>query len=131
LKYVPETKIKKADKLGKRPDWKVGVEKDNENQKLIKEEWIFSLAEVVVEEPEVNILEKIKIARGKCEKVIKIVEVMKKAGVKVLRSNELSGAVHTGVEVHRMDLEMSRLVERPWLQLMCCTICLPRSCNFR
>ena len=23
----------------------------------------------------------------------------------------LSGAVHTGVEVHRMDLEMSRLVE--------------------
>jgi len=111
LKYVPETKIKKADKLGKRPDWKVGVEKYNENQKLIKEEWIFSLAEVVVEEPEVNILEKIKIARGKCEKVIKIVEVMKKAGVKVLRSNELSGAVHTGVEVHRMDLEMSRLVE--------------------
>ena len=25
----------------------------------------------------------------------------------------LSGAVHTGVEVHRMDSEMSRLVERP------------------
>ena len=27
----------------------------------------------------------------------------------------LSGAVHTGVEVHRMDSEMSRLVEQPWL----------------
>ena len=43
----------------------------------------------------------------------------------------LSGAVHTGVEVHRMDLEMSGLVERPWLQLMCCAVCLPRGRNFR
>ena len=34
----------------------------------------------------------------------------------------MSGAVHTGVEVYRMDSEMSRLVEQPWLQLMCCTI---------
>ena len=41
------------------------------------------------------------------------------------------GAVHTGVEVHRMYLEMSRLVERPWLQLMCCAICLLRGRNFK
>ena len=43
----------------------------------------------------------------------------------------LSGTVHTRVEVCRMDLEMSRLVERPWLQLMCCAVCLPRGRNFR
>ena len=43
----------------------------------------------------------------------------------------LSGAVHTRVEVHRIDSEMSGLVEQPWLQLMCCAICLPRGCNFR
>ena len=43
----------------------------------------------------------------------------------------LSGAVHTGVEVRRMDSEISGLVERPWLQLMCCAICLPRGHNFR
>ena len=43
----------------------------------------------------------------------------------------MSGAVHTRVEVRRMDLEMSGLVERPWLQLMCCTVCLPRGRNFR
>jgi len=43
----------------------------------------------------------------------------------------VSGAVHTGVEVRRMDSEMSGLVERPWLQLMCCAICLPRGRNFR
>jgi len=44
---------------------------------------------------------------------------------------KLSGAVHTGVEVHRMDSEMSGLVERPWLQLMCCAVCLPHGRNFR
>ena len=43
----------------------------------------------------------------------------------------LSGVVHTGVEVCRMDLEISGLVEQPWLQLICCAICLPRGRNFR
>ena len=43
----------------------------------------------------------------------------------------VSGAVHTVVEVCRMDSEMSRLVEWPWLQLMCCAICLPHGRNFR
>ena len=42
----------------------------------------------------------------------------------------LSGIVHTRVEVRGMDLEMSRLVERPWLQLMC-AICLLYGHNFR
>ena len=46
-------------------------------------------------------------------------------------SDSVSGVVHTGVEVHRMDSEMSRLVERPWLQLMCCAVCLPHGRNFR
>jgi len=36
LKYMLETKIEKADELSRRLDWKVGVEKDNENQTLIK-----------------------------------------------------------------------------------------------
>ena len=30
----------KADGLSRRPDWQEGVEKDNEDQKLIKSEWI-------------------------------------------------------------------------------------------
>jgi len=36
LKHILETKIKKADELSKKLDWKVGIEKNNENQKLIK-----------------------------------------------------------------------------------------------
>ena len=43
----------------------------------------------------------------------------------------LSGAVYTRVEVHGMDSELSKLVEQPWLQLMCYAICLLRGCNFR
>ena len=52
--------MKKADRLSRRLDWKVGVENDNDNQIFIKDNWICSLQEVVIEEPEVNIVEKIK-----------------------------------------------------------------------
>jgi len=40
LKYVPGSKMGKADSLSRRPDWKVGVEKDNENEMLVKPEWL-------------------------------------------------------------------------------------------
>ena len=49
----------------------------------------------------------------------------------MLISCYVSGAVHTRVEVRRMYSEMSGLVEQPWLQLMCCAICLPHDRNFR
>ena len=64
------------------------MEKNNENQKLIKEEWICNLVEVVIEGLEVDILEKIKIAREKNKKVVKVVEKIKKTEVKVLRGDE-------------------------------------------
>jgi len=50
----------KTDGLSRRSDWKVGVEKNNEDQILIKNNWIHSLGEVVIEGPEVEIIEKIK-----------------------------------------------------------------------
>jgi len=50
----------KVDGLSRRLDWKVGVENDNDNQVLIKDNWICSLEEVIIEESEVDILEKIK-----------------------------------------------------------------------
>ena len=37
LKYVPRTKKKNVNRLNRRLDQKIGVEKDNKNQKLIKE----------------------------------------------------------------------------------------------
>ena len=42
------------------------------------------MQEVVVEEPEVELLEKIKKARSKDEKVVRVVEEMKKVRVKEL-----------------------------------------------
>ena len=37
LKHVPGTKMGKADGLSRRSDWKVGVDRDNEDQVLIKD----------------------------------------------------------------------------------------------
>jgi len=78
----------KADGLSRRADWKVGMDKDNENQVLIKDDWICSMYEVVVEGLEVEIVEKIRKARSKDEDVVRVVEEMKKAGVKELRGNK-------------------------------------------
>jgi len=44
--------------------------------------------EVVVEGPEVDMLEKIKKVRNKDEDVVRVVEEMKKVGVRELRGNE-------------------------------------------
>jgi len=88
LKHVPETKIGKANRLSKRLDWKVEVEKNNDNQVFIKDHWIHNLSDILIEGPEVGILEKIKIARSKNEEVVRVVEEIKKIEVKVLRGNE-------------------------------------------
>ena len=60
LKYVAGSKMGKADGLSRRADWKVGTDKDNENQVYIKDHWIRNMYEVVVEGPEVELVEKIK-----------------------------------------------------------------------
>ena len=74
----------KADRLSRRADWKVGMDKDKDNQVFIKDNWIHSMYEVVIEGPKVDIVEKIKKARSKDEDVVRVVEEMKKAGVKEL-----------------------------------------------
>jgi len=78
----------KADGLSRRSDWKVGVENDNDNQIIIKDNWLRRLEEVIIEGPEIDILEKIKKARSRDKDVVRIVEEMKKAKVKELRGSE-------------------------------------------
>jgi len=62
LKHVLGSKIGKADSLSRRPDWKVGVEKDNKNEMLVKPEWLevrrTEGVEVIIEG--VDLLEKVK-----------------------------------------------------------------------
>ena len=88
LKHVPETRMGKADKLSRRPDWKVRVDRNNKDQVVIKNNWIHSLQELVIEGPEVDIIEKIKKARGKDEDIVRVVEKMKKTKVKELQGEE-------------------------------------------
>jgi len=79
----------RADSLSRRVDWAEGVERDNENQVILKEEWLEVRAmEQLIEGPEKEIVKKIKEVKDKDEEVIKVVEEMKKAGVKVLRNEE-------------------------------------------
>ena len=40
LKHVPGSKMGKADSLSRRPDWEIGVEKDNEDKTLVKPKWL-------------------------------------------------------------------------------------------
>jgi len=80
--------MRKADRLSRRLDWKVGVDRDNENQILIKDNWVCSLQEVVVEGLEVELLEKIKKARSRDEEIVRIVEDVKKVKVKELQGEE-------------------------------------------
>ena len=78
----------KTDGLSRRLDWKVGTENNNNSQTLIKKQWICILTKVVIKELEIDILEKIKIARSKNKKVIRVVEKMKKMKVKILKRDE-------------------------------------------
>jgi len=57
LKHVLRKSMGKADRLSRRTDWQVGVEKDNEDQKLIKPEWIRGTETIIEEE---NLKERIK-----------------------------------------------------------------------
>ena len=75
----------KADRLNRRPDWQEGVGKDNEDQKLIKLEWIRG-AETMIEEG--NLKERIKRVQEGDERVVKVVEELKRAGIKILKDKE-------------------------------------------
>jgi len=90
LKHVPESKMGKADSLSRRPDWKVGVERDNEDGTLVKPKWLevrrTERVEIIVEG--VDLLEKVRKSKVKDNKVVKAVEEMKQAGVKMLRDKE-------------------------------------------
>ena len=90
LKHVPGSKMEKADSLSRRPDWEVGVERDNEDEILVKPEWLevrrMERVEIIVEG--VDLLEKVKKLKVKDNEVVKVVEEIKQAEVKMLRDEE-------------------------------------------
>jgi len=80
LKHVSGSKMEKADSLSRRPDWKVGVEKDNENETLVKPKWIevrrTEIVEIIVDR--IDLLEEVRKSKVKDDEVVKAVEVSQK-----------------------------------------------------
>jgi len=80
----------KVDGLSRRLDWDIGVDKDNEEQMLVKKEWLefkkIRIVEVVIEG--VDLLDKVRKCKARDDKMVKAVEEMKQAGVKMLRDEE-------------------------------------------
>jgi len=90
LKHILGAKMGKADSLSRRPDWEIGVERDNGDEMLVKKEWLENRrtekVEVIVEG--VDLLERVRKSKVKDDEVVKAVEEMKQAGVKMLRDEE-------------------------------------------
>jgi len=90
LKHVLGSKIGKADSLSRRPDWEIRVEKDNGDKMLVKPEWLevrkAKVVEIIVDR--VDLLKEVRKSKVKDNKVVKAVEEMKRAGVKMLRDEK-------------------------------------------
>jgi len=76
LKHIPGSKMGKVDSLSRRPDWEVGVERDNKNKTLVKPEWLevrrIERVEVIMEG-----VEKVRKSKVKDDEVVKVVEEIK------------------------------------------------------
>ena len=80
----------KANRLNRRLDWEIGVEKNNKEQMLVKKEQLeikrIRVVEVIIEG--VDLLNKVRKYKARDDEVVKVVEKMKWAGVKMLRDEE-------------------------------------------
>ena len=90
LKHMPRSSMKRADSLSKCSDQHIGIERDNKDKVLVKKEWleirVIQVIKVVIEE--IDLLEKIRKSEAKDNKVVKAVEEMKQAGVKILKDEQ-------------------------------------------
>ena len=79
LKHVLGSKMGKANSLSRRPDWEIGVEKDNGNKTLVKPEWLevrrSEVVEIIVNE--VDLLEEVRKSKVKDDKIVKVIEEIK------------------------------------------------------
>ena len=90
LKYILGSRMGKADSLSRRSDQKIGVERDNENETLVKPKQLeirkTEKVEIIIEG--VDLFKKVKWSKVRDNKVVKAVEEMKQTGVKMLRDKE-------------------------------------------
>ena len=77
----------KANSLSRRPNWEIGVEKNNKDKTLVKPEWLemrrMEAVEIIVDK--VDLLEEVRKSKVKDNEIVKAIEEMKQTGVKMLR----------------------------------------------
>jgi len=80
----------KANSLSRRPNWEIGVEKNNKDKTLVKPEWLemrrIEAVEIIVDK--VDLLEEVRKSKVKDNEIVKAIEEMKQTGVKMLRDKE-------------------------------------------
>ena len=91
LKHVPGNKMSKVDSLSRRPDQEIGVERDNENEILVKPEWleVRKTEEVEIIVNGIDLLKEVRKSKVKDE-VVKAMEEMKQAGVGMRNGEKLT-----------------------------------------
>ena len=103
LKHVLGSKIEKADSLSKRPDWEIRVKKNNEDETLVKLEQLevrkAEVVEIIVDE--VDLLEEVRKSKVKDDEVVKVMEEIKQAEVKMLRDEEWRDKTSRSKDVKR------------------------------
>ena len=81
-----------VDSLSRRTNWTEEVERDNKNQVILKKKWLEIRAmkkkQLLIEKAEKEIIEKIKKLEANNNEIVKAVEEIKKARVKVLKNDE-------------------------------------------
>ena len=84
--------MKQTDSLSKKLDWAEDIEKDNQNQVMLKKKQleirVIENKQLLIEGAKEEIIEKFKKSEKKDNKIVKVVEEMKKAEVKVLKNDE-------------------------------------------
>ena len=90
LKHVPETRMGKVGRLSRQSNWKVGVEKDNKNQVIIKDSQVRKLEGIIIEGLEIEVIEKIKKVRSKDEEVVVIATTCWNSTCSMLTSAKLT-----------------------------------------
>ena len=90
MKHISGSKMGKVDRLSRRLDWEVRVEKNNKEQMLVKKEWLevkrIRVVEVIIEG--MDLLDKVRKYKARDDEVVKAVEEMKQGGVKMLKDEE-------------------------------------------
>ena len=92
LKHMAGKSMGWADSLSRRVDWAEKIEKNNENQVMLKKKWleirVMEKEQLLIERAKEEIIKKIKKLEAKDDEVIKTVEEIKKDRVKVLRNKK-------------------------------------------